>query len=83
MNSGLVDDPETNLTQIVYVIVYTTHKKRGRFPENCVEICLNEASAIENAEPANHRFAARLHGPCRSSEGFKLYYLIEWLNPPL
>ena len=75
-----IQDPETGLTQIVEAVVYTTSAKRSRFPENCVEVCTDESAALSQANPKQKRFAARLHGPCRSSEGFRLYYLIEWLG---
>jgi len=38
------------------------------------------AAAKENANPERKRYAARLAGPSRSSEGFRLYCLLELLE---
>lgn len=38
-------------------------------------------AALRGAEPGQRRYAARLMGPSRSSEGVRLYYLLDWLDP--
>ncbi|MEE9357545.1 MAG: hypothetical protein V3U62_04365 [Sedimenticolaceae bacterium] len=55
-------------------------KQRHRFPENCIQIKNSAEKTIADADSANKQHAALVHGPSRSSEGLKLYYLIEWLE---
>ena len=73
-------DPQTNLVERQYAVVFTPRRKRSRFPENCVEVKPSREEAIEASDPANHRFPALVYGPSRSSEGFRLYYLLEWIE---
>ncbi len=61
-------------------VVYAPRKTRDRFPENCVELFDSEQDALAAADPEAKRFAARVLGPSRSSEGLRLYYLVRWLN---
>jgi len=63
-----------------FAVVYTPKRRRERFPENCVEVVADMATALEKADPEQQRHAARVVGPCRSSEGFRLYYLVRWLR---
>jgi hypothetical protein len=49
-------------------------------PENCVTVMASETLARAGADPAQKRYAAKLVGPARSSEGFRLYYLVRWLE---
>lgn len=72
-------DPGTHLVEKHFAVVYTKRQNRERFPENCVELMPSLAEAVEAADPDNHRYAARVYGPSRSSEGVRLYYLLEWL----
>jgi hypothetical protein len=53
---------------------------RRRFPEGCVTVVESEAAARQGADPAKHLRAAKVVGPARSSEGFRLYYLVTWLE---
>ena len=62
-----------------YAVVYTRRRSRERFPETCVEVLPSLAEAVAAADPGGHRYAARVYGPSRSSEGVRLYYLLEWL----
>ena len=73
-------DPLTNLVEKHFAVVYTPRKQRKRFPENCVEVKESIGEAIEAADPEAHRYPAIVYGPSRSSEGFRLYYLVEWLE---
>ncbi len=79
MTDNLVD-PLSSLVEKKVVVVYTPRRQRNRFPENCVEVKENIAEAIEAADPAAHRYPAIVYGPSRSSEGVRLYYLVEWLE---
>lgn len=77
---GYQKDPETGIVQERYAVVYAPRRQRERFPDNCVEPMESEAAARAAADPENQRFAARVMGPSRSSEGFMLYYLVAWLD---
>ncbi len=73
-------DPESKASNLEYAVVYVPKRSRNRFSANCVEIKACAADALDDADPDNKRFAARVSGPSRSSEGQYIYYLIEWLE---
>ena len=73
-------DPETSVSNMEYAVVYVPRRSRSRFSAGCVEIKASAADAIEEADPDNKRFAARVSGPSKSSEGQSIYYLLEWLD---
>lgn len=73
-------DPDSMLVQKQYALVYTQNRKRSRFPENCVQIMDSMEQALAGADPAHKLHPALIYGPSRSSEGLRLYYLIEWLS---
>ena len=78
---GLVPpDPEGSASGIVCAVVYVPKRSRNRFPAGCVEIKASAADAVEDADPDNNRFPARVSGPSKSSEGQYIYYLLEWLD---
>ena len=79
MSTNLID-PDTNLVEKRFAVIYAPKKRRNRFPENCVQLKATREEALDGADDAAHHSAALVYGPCRSSEGFKLYYLIEWLE---
>lgn len=63
-----------------YALVYAPKReRRKRFPENCVQEVASREAALEGAKPEADLYPARLAGPSRSSEGFRMYYLVEWL----
>lgn len=63
------------------VIIYSPGgRNRKRFPENCVTPKASEEEARASASPDNGYYAAVASGPSRSSEGFRLYYLLRWLD---
>jgi len=72
-------DPESNVSQEYYAVIYSNRPSRKRFPAGCVEIMDSAEQAIENAETQDKRHAARVIGPSKSSEGQYIYYLVEWL----
>lgn len=80
MITRILIDPDSDIVEEHYAIVFAPRRNRGRFPEASVEIVDSEAAAREGASPDNNRFAARLVGPSRSSEGLRLYYLEAWLE---
>lgn len=72
-------DPETQVSQERYAVVYTQRRARKRFPHGCVEPKDSRDDALAAADEAGHRYAARVVGPSKSSEGQYIYYLLEWL----
>lgn len=79
--TSLFTDVESRVVGTSAVVIYSpSGKKRTRFPEGVVEVCASEADALAHADPAKHRYAAIASGPSRSSEGFRLFYLVRWLD---
>lgn len=59
-------------------LIRSPNKTRKRYPEGVVETVASEDEARERAEENLH--PAIVVGPSRSSEGFKIYYLVRWLD---
>jgi hypothetical protein len=79
--TSLFADIESNVVGTSAVVIYSpSGKKRTRFPEGVVEVYSSESEALAHAEPEKSRHAALASGPSRSSEGFKLFYLVRWLD---
>ncbi len=79
--STLVSDSQSRVVQTAWVVVYSPQgRRRQRFPENCVTVYPSEAEARAAARPDEGHHAALAHGPSRSSEGFRLFYLVRWLD---
>lgn len=79
--SSLISDADSGLVQPRCVVIYSpSGKGRKRFPENCVTVHADEAAARAAARPEAGYHAAVASGPSRSSEGFRLYYLLRWLD---
>lgn len=77
----LVTDTETQLVRPQYVVIYSpSGRSRKRFPENCVTVHDSEAAARAAANPEAGYWPAVASGPSRSSEGFRLFYLVRWLD---
>lgn len=62
-----------------YALIYAPRRKRDRYPENTVEVVADAQAALNRAEPEKKLYPARVCGPFISSEGFRLYYLVDWL----
>jgi hypothetical protein len=78
--ASLLGDTEAQLVKPRYVVIYSpAGKGRKRFPENCVTEHESEDAARAAARPEAGYHAAVASGPSRSSEGFRLYYLVRWL----
>jgi hypothetical protein len=78
---NLFSDDQTRVVNTVYAVIYAPGgRNRKRFPEGVVEVCESEESAVARADAKQHRFAAQVTGPSRSSEGFRLFYLVRWLT---
>jgi len=79
--TSLFTDVESKVVGTSAVVIYSpSGRKRNRFPEGVVEVYASEADALAHADPAKSRHAALASGPSRSSEGFKLFYLVRWLD---
>ena len=72
-------DPETGVSQVRFAVIFTPRQNRKRYPAGCVEIFESLEAALDAADSANKRHAARVVGPSKSSEGQFIYYLVEWL----
>ena len=88
---GLVPpDPAGGVSDIQYAVVYEPKRNRKnkreskrnnkRFSANCIDIKKNKGDAIAQADESENRFAAKVLGPSKSSEGQFIYYLVEWLS---
>lgn len=81
MKGGVYLDAEVpHIVQQHFALVQATRGKRKRFPENCIEIVASAEDALRRQTPAQNLHAAEVMGPSRSSEGFRLYYLVRWLS---
>lgn len=79
--TSLFTDLESTVVGTSAVVIYSpSGRKRKRFPEGVVEIYASETEALAHADPDHGRHAAIASGPSRSSEGFKLFYLVRWLE---
>ncbi len=79
--SRLLADDQAVVVRARTVVIYSpTGRTRKRFPENCVTEHASEAAALAAANPGAGYYAAIASGPSRSSEGFRLYYLVHWLE---
>lgn len=80
MRGMVPDDPDSSASNIEFAVVYVPKRSRNRFAATCVELKSCAADALDEADPENKRFAARVSGPSKSSEGQFIYYLVEWLE---
>ena len=79
--TSLFTDVESKIVGTSAVVIYSpSGKHRTRFPEGVVEVFASEEEALAHADPDKHRHAAIASGPSRSSEGFRLFYLVRWLD---
>ena len=77
---GYTLDPQAKVADEHWAIVYAPRRARDRFPENCVEVVKTEEAALAGANTDQKKYAARVIGPARSSEGLKVFYLVRWLE---
>ena len=77
---GIYLDPDAPVIEEQYGVVYAPRRSRGRFPENSVQIMGTEELARQHADPDKKKFPAKVVGPSRSSEGLRIYYVVEWLE---
>ena len=80
-SSGLFTDVEAKVVGTSAVVIYSpSGRHRKRFPEGCVQVFASEDEARSHANADKGFHAALASGPSRSSEGFKLFYLVRWLD---
>ena len=77
---GISLDPDAEIVEERYAVVYAPRRTRGRFAEECVQVFESAAAAIAAADASGDRYPARVVGPARSSEGVRLFYLVCWLQ---
>lgn len=70
-------DPESTSLDHGFAIIKTKRTDRARYPEGCVTVVDDEATALAGAQRGLH--PAIVYGPSSSSEGQRLYYLVRWL----
>ena len=81
MKGGIYLDAEApQLVRAQFAVVHARRGSRKRFAETCVDIVADETTALARADPPGNLHAAEVMGPSRSSEGFRLYYLVRWLD---
>ncbi len=80
MRGMVPNDPDSSASNIEFAVVYVPKRSRNRFAASCVDIKSCAADAMDEADAENKRFAARVSGPSKSSEGQFIYYLVEWLE---
>ncbi len=80
MKQDIFVDPESGVVEEHYAVVYAPRRQRDRFPDSCVELHATAEEALAAADPQARRYAARVMGPSRSSEGVRLYYLVHWMG---
>ncbi len=78
---GIHLDPDSGVTGEVFALVCVPGRQRNRYSESSVILMESAEAALRGADPGQRRYAARLMGPSRSSEGVRLYYLLDWLDP--
>jgi len=72
--------PQANVAGQHFAVIYSPRKKRDRFPATVVTLYSSKEEAIEEQEQNKKYFAAEVIGPAKSSEGCKIYYLVNWLE---
>ncbi len=78
---GIVpQDPESDVSKAHFAVVYVPRRSRNRFAASCVDTVTTREAALLGADPDKKRYAARVAGPSKSSEGQYIYYLLEWLE---
>jgi len=73
-------DPQSDVSQEHFAVVFVPKRSRKRFPASCVEIKKTEEEAVVTAKKSEKKFAAVVIGPSKSSEGQFIYYLKDWIE---
>jgi len=77
-------DPDSRVSQAHWAVIYIPRRSRSRFSANCVQTHDSQEQALQASAPDMNKFAAKVIGPSKSSEGQSIYYLLHWLGqaPP-
>lgn len=94
MHGYVPPDPAGGVSDLQFAVVYEpkrnkiknnikrkreSKRQNKRFSANCVEIKISEDEALAAVDETAHRYAAKVLGPSKSSEGQFIFYLVEWL----
>lgn len=71
--------PAANVAKRHFAVIYSPRKKRDRFPSSSVTVYDSKEAALAEQDQVNKFYAAEVIGPAKSSEGFMIFYLVEWL----
>lgn len=82
MVQGYHLDPDAKVADEHFALVYTPRRARDRVPEGNVTLVDSEQAARDGADPQKKLYPARVVGPARSSEGFRMFYIVRWLDEP-
>lgn len=82
MRGFVPPDPQTNVSNLQFAIVYAPRRKanRNRVPKSCVELKESKEQALEHSKPDSNYYAAHVLGPSKSSEGQYIFYVMEWFE---
>jgi hypothetical protein len=80
MRGFVPPDPQTDVSQVRFAVIYLPKRNRKRFPAGCVQIFETREAALEGADESRSLYPAQVLGPSKSSEGQYLYYLVDWLE---
>ncbi len=80
MVKGYYLDPDGQVADERFAVVYAPKRARDRVPEGNVRVVDSEAAAQAGADPGKKLFPAQVIGPARSSEGVSVYYIVRWLD---
>jgi hypothetical protein len=72
--------PGANVAGRHFAVVFSPRKKRDRFPSTTVTVYETKEEAIAEQDHDRKMYAAEVIGPAKSSEGFKIFYLVEWFE---
>jgi hypothetical protein len=77
---NVIIDPESKSLRERFVLIKAPRRSRARYPEGCVTLMEDEAAARAGADPSHNLHPAIVYGPSHSSEGQRVFYLIQWLD---
>ena len=72
--------PDANVAERHFAVIYSPKRKRDRFPSNNVTLYDAKEDALAEQDHEQKCYAAEVIGPAKSSEGFLIFYLVEWLE---
>lgn len=76
----VIIDPDSRSLENRFAVIRAPRRSRARYPEGCVTLTADAATAMAGADPDRHLHPAEVYGPSVSSEGQRIYYLVRWLD---